>query len=59
MIIISADRDSFQIEIHKTENNGTDIYTLTNEWRKDPIGDYLEKITSFSNPVYGDTTKTN
>jgi hypothetical protein len=58
MIIISADRDSLQIKIHQTQNNGTDIYTPTNEWRKDPIGNYLEKVTCFSKPVYGDTTST-
>ena len=58
MVVITSDEDSFKIEIHQTENNGTDIYAPTNEWRKDPIGNYLEKITSYRKPVYSDTSTT-
>ena len=49
-------KDSFVIEIHQTENNGTVVYTPTNDWRKDEIGTYLEKITTYIKPVYSDTS---
>jgi hypothetical protein len=58
MIIVSSDKDSFEIEINKTSNNGSVIYTKTNEWRKDEIGNYLEKITNYSKPIYSDTSTT-
>jgi hypothetical protein len=54
MLIISSDQDTVEIKIEETENNGTDIYTSTNEWRKDQIGRYLQKITSYKLPVYSD-----
>lgn len=56
MIFISSQKDSFEIKIHQTENNGTVIYTPTNEWRKDAIGDYLAKLVSYRKPVYSDTS---
>lgn len=56
MIFISAEKENFQIEINQTENNGTVIYTPTNKWRKDAIGDYLVKMVSYIKPVYSDTS---
>ena len=58
MIFISLQKDTFEIEINQTENNGTVIYTASNEWRKDAIGPYLEKIMSYRIPVYSDTSTT-
>ena len=58
MIFVSLQKDTFEIKIHQTENNGTVIYTPSNEWRKDAIGPYLEKIISYRNPVYSDTSTT-
>jgi hypothetical protein len=58
MIFISSQKDSFEIKIHQTENNGTVIYTSTNEWRKDAIGDYLAKLISYRKPAYSDTSTT-
>jgi hypothetical protein len=58
MIFVSLQKDSFEIKIHQTENNGAVIYTPTNEWRKDAIGPYLEKIISYSKPVFSDSSKT-
>ena len=55
MLIISTDNDTLKIEIDKTSNNGTVIYTATNEWRKDYLGYYLEKIVDFKIPTYADT----
>ena len=58
MIVISSQKDSFDIEIRQTKNNGTVIHTSTNEWRKDAVGDYLAKIISYRKPVYSDTATT-
>ena len=58
MIIYNSDQDSLEIEIDQTENNGTVIYTSTNEWRKDALGKYLEKLTVYKKPVYSDTSTT-
>jgi hypothetical protein len=58
MIIYSSNQDSFEIEINQTENNGTVIYTPTNEWRKDEIGNYLKRLTYYKKPVYSDTSTT-
>ena len=58
MIFVSLQKDSFGIKIHQTENNGTVIYTPSNEWRKDKMGPYLEKIISYRKPVYSDTSTT-
>lgn len=58
MIFVSLQGDSIEIKIHQTENNGSVIYTPSNEWRKDAIGPYLEKIISYKNPVYSDTSTT-
>jgi len=55
MIITTAQKDSLEIKIRSTKNNGTDIYTGRNEWRKDSLGSYLEEITSYDHPVYADT----
>jgi hypothetical protein len=54
MIFIDAKRDSFEVRIEQTENNGTAIYTTTNHWRKDPLGHYLESITSYKKPACSD-----
>ena len=58
MIFVSLQKDTFEIKIHQTENNGTVIYTPSNEWRKDAIGSFLEKIISYEKPVYSDTSTT-
>lgn len=58
LIFISSEKDSFQVNVRQTENNGTIIQTPTNEWRKDKIGDYLVKLVSFNKPFYGDTSTT-
>jgi len=58
MIIISSAKDSLEVQINRTNNNGTIVYTKTNGWRKDAIGSYLEKITNYRKPVYGDTVTT-
>jgi hypothetical protein len=58
MVIICANRDSLEIEIRQTEDNGTGIYAPVNSWRKDAIGKYLERITSYTKPVYSDTSTT-
>ena len=58
MIFVSLQKDTFEIKIHQTENNGTVIYSPSNEWRKDAIGTYLEKIISYRKPVYSDTSTT-
>lgn len=57
MIFITTTKDTFEIQINKTDNdyNGTYIETPTNEWRQDEIGRYLEKVTQYHQPVYGDT----
>ena len=58
LIIVSAERDSLKIEINQTDNNATVIYFPTNDWRKDPLGAFLERITSYNKPVYSDTATT-
>jgi hypothetical protein len=59
MIFITASKDTFEIEINKTNNdyNGTVIQTQSNECRKDEIGSYLEKVTKYRQPVYSDTAR--
>ena len=52
-----SDHDSLIIKIHQTDNTGTVIYTPTSDWRKDDIGSYLEKLTLYKTPVYGDKSK--
>lgn len=56
MLFITTSNDTLEIEINKTSNNGTVIYTASNDWRKDDIGNYLERITNYKKPVFGDTT---
>ncbi len=56
MILITTTRDTFEIEINKTSNNGTTLETPTNEWRKDEVGSYLEQITKHRLPMYSDTS---
>jgi hypothetical protein len=58
LVFTSQQKEIFEIEIHQTENNGTVIYTPTNEWRKDSIGEYLAKLVSYIKPVYSDTSTT-
>ena len=55
MKLITSTRDTLEIEINQTTNNGSTIETPTNEWRNDDIGSYLEKITNYKLPVYSDT----
>lgn len=56
MILISTTRDTFEIEVHKTSNDGTTFETPTNRWRKDELAGYLEQITEHRQPVYSDTS---
>lgn len=55
MIFKTTTNDRFEMQINKTDNNGTYLETPTNEWRKDEIGSYLEKVTKYHQPVYSDT----
>lgn len=57
MIITTATKDALELSIHQTTDDGTVIYTPTNNWRQDDIGSYLEKLTKYSEPVYGDSAK--
>lgn len=59
MLLITTANDTFKIKVRKTTNdyNGTYIETTTNQWRIDEIGDYLEKLTKYRQPVYSDTAK--
>lgn len=56
MMLITTTRDTFEIEVHKTSNNGTTFETPTNRWRKDEMAAYLEQITKHREPVYSDTS---
>jgi hypothetical protein len=56
MILITTTRDTFEIEIEKTSNNGTTLETPTNKWRKDELGSYLEQVTKYRQPMYSDTS---
>lgn len=55
LILVTANNDSLRLEIHKKDDEETVIYTPNSEWRKDEIGIYLETITKFRGPYYGDT----
>ena len=55
IIFITSLNDSLEIEINKTSNDWTIIHTPTNEWRKDEIGYFLEKITQYKKPLLADT----
>jgi hypothetical protein len=59
MLLLTTANDTFKINVIKTTNdyNGTYIQTTTNQWRIDEIGDYLEKLTKYRQPVYSDTAK--
>lgn len=59
MIFITTASDTFTIQVNKTDNdyNGTYIKTPTNDWRIDELGDYLEKLTKYRQPVLSDTAK--
>ena len=45
-------------KLNELSYNGSVIYTSTNEWRKDEIGSYLERVTQYNKPVYSDTSTT-
>ena len=51
MILITEQNDSLSFRIEKTENNGTIIHSPDNEFRKDELAEYLEKITNFTTPL--------
>jgi hypothetical protein len=51
LIFITTGNDSIYLKIQKTDNNGTVIYTSDNQWRKDEIAEYLERIVEFSKPL--------
>ncbi|THU40243.1 hypothetical protein FAM09_10265 [Niastella caeni] len=56
MVFITTSKDTFKIEVFKSnEYNGTVINALS-RWRKDEIGSFLEKVTKYRQPVYSDTT---
>ena len=55
LIFVMANNDSLGLEIHKKDDNETVVYTENDEWRKDEVGVYLETITKFRKPFYGDT----
>lgn len=59
MIFITTTKDTFEIKIvkEKYDNYSTLIYTPTNKWRRDEVGNYLEKLTNYHQPVYSDTAK--
>jgi hypothetical protein len=50
MVFVLANKDSVVINIEKSSNDGTIINNGTNNWQKNEVGDYLEKITSYSHP---------
>jgi hypothetical protein len=50
MVFYTIDNDSLVLEVNKTINNGTLIYTKGDVYRKDDLGEYLEKITNFKEP---------
>jgi hypothetical protein len=52
MILIDDDNDSIFLRLAKTENQGTAIYTSDNNFRKDEIADYLERIANFTTPQF-------
>jgi hypothetical protein len=59
MIFITTASDTFKMQVNKTtnNNNGTYIKTPTNVWRIDEIGHYLERLTKYRQPVFGDKAK--
>lgn len=50
MVLFTNSHDSLVLEVNRTENNGTLIYTPGNSFRKDELGQYLEQITNFKRP---------
>jgi hypothetical protein len=34
MIFVTTDKDTFEIEINKTNNNGLVMHTTANDWKK-------------------------
>jgi hypothetical protein len=51
LIFITSANDSILYQIRKTQNNGAVIYSPDSRWRKDEIGQYLERIVNFSKPL--------
>ncbi len=51
LIFITTANDSISFNIQKTDNNGTVIYSPDDQWRKDEIAEYLERIVNFSKPL--------
>jgi hypothetical protein len=52
LILITTDADSLVLDILKTQNNETLIYTAShNIYIKDELGEYLERVTNFKEPV--------
>jgi hypothetical protein len=58
LIFITNGNDSISFDIQRTKNNGTDIYATNDEWRKDEIGPYLEKIVNYHHPQRAKRTYT-
>jgi hypothetical protein len=52
MILIDERNDSVFLRLIKTEKQGTAIYTSDNNFRKDEIAVYLERITNFTTPKF-------
>jgi hypothetical protein len=51
LIFITTANDSISFNIQRTKNNGTDIYTPGDQWRKDEMGPYLERIVNYHHPL--------
>ena len=51
LIFITTANDSIPFKIQNTDNNGTVIYSSDNQWRKDEIAKYLERLVNFRKPL--------
>jgi|SRR5579859_3047050 len=51
LIFVTTGNDSISCKIQRTTNNGTDIYAPNDQWRKDEIGPYLERIVNYHHPL--------
>jgi len=50
-----TDHDTVSITIAQSKDNGTQIENYSDRWRKDEVGAYLEKLTSYKVPVSKDS----
>ncbi len=56
MILITSTRDTLEMKIQQTVDDGTVVYMSSTAWVRDELGTYLEKLTRYSAPVYSDTS---